>query len=227
MKEYRRDPIDDELIEVETDDKNSVKNDVKIDNNQDASIKDNEDENGSVEEDDEDPFDSDDPLQFDSIEDLMRQLGQPSEDGPRPKNMRVINFPQRLSYNVILNTLYSFIMNTMIIFSLLGYTKMVEYESIFDVVFYALIFSGVEILAKEVLYYYKPMWVLKSLGSLLLAITVLSFLTADLVLKRINFISTSALVFFILVFLIVRSIVTNIIINKRIEKIFRGGRKNG
>jgi hypothetical protein len=115
----------------------------------------------------------------------------------------------------------------MIIFSLLGYTKVVDYKSMLDVLFYALIFSGVEILTKEVLYYYKPMWIFKSLGSILLAVTVLSFLVADVTLKNINFTSTSALVFFIVVFLIVRSLLINIIVNKRIENFFKGGRRHG
>ena len=134
-------------------------------------------------------------------------------------------FPQRLSNNIYLNSLYVMLINIVIIFSFLGYTKVVYYQSILDVLLYALIFSVVEIFIKEVAYYYFPMIIFKSLGSILLAMTVLSFLVADVALKNITFISTSALVFFIVVFLVIRSTITNIIASKRIEKLIFGRKK--
>ena len=117
------------------------------------------------------------------------------------------------------------LINIVIIFSFLGYTKVVYYQSILDVLLYALIFSVIEIFIKEVTYYYFPMIIFKSLGSILLAMTVLSFLVADVALKNITFISTSALVFFIVVFLVIRSTITNIIASKRIEKLIFGRKK--
>ena len=132
---------------------------------------------------------------------------------------------QRLSNNIYLNSLYVMLINIVIIFSFLGYTKVVYYQSILDVLLYALIFSVVEIFIKEVTYYYFPMIIFKSLGSILLAMTVLSFLVADVALKNITFISTSALVFFIVVFLVIRSTITNIIASKRIEKLIFGRKK--
>lgn len=220
MKEYRRDPIDDELVEVEVEtDSNQEKKDkgkvIKVEEKDQQTKK------------DDDTLDIDDLFQVDSPEEFLKELEKLQRESPRPKNLKVINFPQRLSYNLLLNTIYLFLINVMIIFSLLGYTKVVDYKSMLDVLFYALIFSGVEILTKEVLYYYKPMWIFKSLGSILLAVTVLSFLVADVTLKNINFTSTSALVFFIVVFLIVRSLLINIIVNKRIENFFKGGRRHG
>lgn len=199
MKKYRRDPIDDELVEIETEEENDESTDEEL-------------------------FDPE-QLDFDSLEDLMKQFEKPSGDNQRPKNVKVINFPQRLSNNIYLNSLYVMLINIMIIFSFLGYTKVVYYQSILDVLLYALIFSVVEIFIKEVTYYYFPMIIFKSLGSILLAMTVLSFLVADVALKNITFISTSALVFFIVVFLVIRSTITNIIASKRIEKLIFGRKK--
>lgn len=199
MKKYRRDPIDDELVEIETEEENDESTDEEL-------------------------FDPE-QLDFDSLEDLMKQFEKPSGDNQRPKNVKVINFPQRLSNNIYLNSLYVMLINIMIIFSFLGYTKVVYYQSILDVLLYALIFSVVEIFIKEVAYYYFPMIIFKSLGSILLAMTVLSFLVADVALKNITFISTSALVFFIVVFLVIRSTITNIIASKRIEKLIFGRKK--
>jgi hypothetical protein len=170
MKKYRRDPIDDELVEIETEEENDESTDEEL-------------------------FDPE-QLDFDSLEDLMNQFEKLSGDNQRPKNVKVINFPQRLSNNIYLNSLYVMLINIVIIFSFLGYTKVVYYQSILDVLLYALIFSVVEIFIKEVTYYYFPMIIFKSLGSILLAMTVLSFLVADVALKNITFISTSALVFF-------------------------------
>ncbi|HHU80456.1 MAG TPA: hypothetical protein GXZ35_03860 [Acholeplasmataceae bacterium] len=199
MKKYRRDPIDDELVEIETEEENDESTDEEL-------------------------FDPE-QLDFDSLEDLMKQFEKPSGDNQRPKNVKVINFPQRLSNNIYLNSLYVMLINIVIIFSFLGYTKVVYYQSILDVLLYALIFSVVEIFIKEVTYYYFPMIIFKSLGSILLAMTVLSFLVADVALKNITFISTSALVFFIVVFLVIRSTITNIIASKRIEKLIFGRKK--
>ena len=199
MKKYRRDPIDDELVEIETEEENDESTDEEL-------------------------FDPE-QLDFDSLEDLMKQFEKLSGDNQRPKNVKVINFPQRLSNNIYLNSLYVMLINIMIIFSFLGYTKVVYYQSILDVLLYALIFSVVEIFIKEVTYYYFPMIIFKSLGSILLAMTVLSFLVADVALKNITFISTSALVFFIVVFLVIRSTITNIIASKRIEKLIFGRKK--
>lgn len=199
MKKYRRDPIDDELVEIETEEENDESTDEEL-------------------------FDPE-QLDFDSLEDLMNQFEKLSGDNQRPKNVKVINFPQRLSNNIYLNSLYVMLINIVIIFSFLGYTKVVYYQSILDVLLYALIFSVVEIFIKEVTYYYFPMIIFKSLGSILLAITVLSFLVADVALKNITFISTSALVFFIVVFLVIRSTITNIIASKRIEKLIFGRKK--
>lgn len=199
MKKYRRDPIDDELVEIETEEENDESTDEEL-------------------------FDPE-QLDFDSLEDLMNQFEKLSGDNQRPKNVKVINFPQRLSNNIYLNSLYVMLINIMIIFSFLGYTKVVYYQSILDVLLYALIFSVVEIFIKEVTYYYFPMIIFKSLGSILLAMTVLSFLVADVALKNITFISTSALVFFIVVFLVIRSTITNIIASKRIEKLIFGRKK--
>lgn len=199
MKKYRRDPIDDELVEIETEEENDESTDEEL-------------------------FDPE-QLDFDSLEDLMNQFEKLSGDNQRPKNVNVINFPQRLSNNIYLNSLYVMLINIMIIFSFLGYTKVVYYQSILDVLLYALIFSVVEIFIKEVTYYYFPMIIFKSLGSILLAMTVLSFLVADVALKNITFISTSALVFFIVVFLVIRSTITNIIASKRIEKLIFGRKK--
>ncbi len=199
MKKYRRDPIDDELVEIETEEENDESTDEEL-------------------------FDPE-QLDFDSLEDLMNQFEKLSGDNQRPKNVKVINFPQRLSNNIYLNSLYVMLINIVIIFSFLGYTKVVYYQSILDVLLYALIFSVVEIFIKEVTYYYFPMIIFKSLGSILLAMTVLSFLVADVALKNITFISTSALVFFIVVFLVIRSTITNIIASKRIEKLIFGRKK--
>lgn len=199
MKKYRRDPIDDELVEIETEEENDESTDEEL-------------------------FDPE-QLDFDSLEDLMKQFEKLSGDNQRPKNVKVINFPQRLSNNIYLNSLYVMLINIVIIFSFLGYTKVVYYQSILDVLLYALIFSVVEIFIKEVTYYYFPMIIFKSLGSILLAMTVLSFLVADVALKNITFISTSALVFFIVVFLVIRSTITNIIASKRIEKLIFGRKK--
>ncbi len=199
MKKYRRDPIDDELVEIETEEENDESTDEEL-------------------------FDPE-QLDFDSLEDLMNQFEKLSGDNQRPKNVKVINFPQRLSNNIYLNSLYVMLINIVIIFSFLGYTKVVYYQSILDVLLYALIFSVVEIFIKEVTYYYFPMIIFKSLGSILLAMTVLSFLVADVALKNITFISTSALVFFIVVFLVIRSTITNIIASKRIEKLVFGRKK--
>lgn len=199
MKKYRRDPIDDELVEIETEEENDESTDEEL-------------------------FDPE-QLDFDSLEDLMNQFEKLSGDNQRPKNVKVINFPQRLSNNIYLNSLYVMLINIVIIFSFLGYTKVVYYQSILDVLLYALIFSVVEIFIKEITYYYFPMIIFKSLGSILLAMTVLSFLVADVALKNITFISTSALVFFIVVFLVIRSTITNIIASKRIEKLIFGRKK--
>ena len=59
MKKYRRDPIDDELVEIETEEENDESTDEEL-------------------------FDPE-QLDFDSLEDLMNQFEKPSGDNQRPK----------------------------------------------------------------------------------------------------------------------------------------------
>ena len=62
MKKYRRDPIDDELVEIETEEENDESTDEEL-------------------------FDPE-QLDFDSLEDLMNQFEKTSGDNQRPKTSR-------------------------------------------------------------------------------------------------------------------------------------------
>ena len=62
MKKYRRDPIDDELVEIETEEENDESTDEEL-------------------------FDPE-QLDFDSLEDLMNQFEKLSGDNQRPKTSR-------------------------------------------------------------------------------------------------------------------------------------------
>jgi uncharacterized membrane protein YvlD (DUF360 family) len=162
---------------------------------------------------------------FDSPEDLMKQLGM-LPGGPKPKQIHIISFPTRLSGNIFINFLMIIIINAMLIFALLGYTSIAKYESYMDIVYFVLIFSIAELIIKEMLFKYAPMIVLKSLGTILLVITVIAFFIADTIIENFTFASTAYFGFFTAVFLLVRSLINNLIMKKKFEKYFMGGRNN-
>jgi hypothetical protein len=162
---------------------------------------------------------------FDSPEDLMKQLGM-LPDGKKPKQIHIVSFPTRLANNIIINSLMIVIINAMLIFALLGYTSIAKYETYIDIVYFVLIFSITELIIKEMIFKYAPMIVLKSLGTILLVITVVSFFLADTIIQNFTFTSTAYFIFFVAVFLLVRSLINNLIMKKKFEKYFVGGRNN-
>jgi ABC-type multidrug transport system permease subunit len=163
--------------------------------------------------------------EFDSPEDLIKQLGMLPE-GKKPKQIHIVSFPTRLSNNIIINSLMIIIINAMLIFGLLGYTSIAKYGTYIDIVYFVLIFSITELIFKEMLFKYAPMIVLKSLGTILLVITVVSFFLADTIIRNFTFTSTTYFIFFVAVFLLVRSLINNLIMKKKFEKYFVGGRNN-
>ena len=145
------------------------------------------------------------------IEKWMEQLSQ--EGLPKGKIIRV-KMPKRTPIFILLETLLMFLINILLFLSLTGFFEWAVYESILDLIYFILIFTGIELILKNAIHLFFPKLIIKSFGLLLMippfvALPLGLFLASSWVHMH----SLGLLILSFVILLIIRSVFRNILIN--------------
>jgi len=143
------------------------------------------------------------------------------QEPKKPKRKAIIlNFGNRVFKNFFANALFYFVLNSALVFSLIGYTiDWVIVDNAVTTQLFILVFTLIEIVVRQLVHKLIPSIMIYSFGSVGLFITVISMFAADQLLSGFSFKNPTTLVFFILILVSSRFVIYTILLRKKISKI--------
>lgn len=149
----------------------------------------------------------------------MQEDNQNKPNKPKRKAI-ILNFGNQVFQNFFANALLYFVLNSALVFALIGYTKTwILVDSPLTTLYFILIFTLLEIVIRHFVHKWIPNIMLYSFGSVGMFITVFSMFVADQILTGLAFRSAATLTFFILILIVTRFIFYTILLRKKISKI--------
>lgn len=152
----------------------------------------------------------------DLVKDLEKNVSKNSSGkGPKIKVVR-IGMSNNFFKNLYLDTLFLVFLNVFFILALAGTYKFFDFKWLdFNhygyVILFAIVFSMIEILIKFVVFKYMLKLILMTIGTILLFNSVLAFVIALLVTPDIVVTSEVGIITFLILFLIIRSMIKNML----------------
>jgi len=144
-------------------------------------------------------------------------------------NIRIVKIEKkRASFKeVLISIVLSYLFDFILIVSLNGYIGFTEYN-IFNLLLFSLIFSTIEYISKRLMmrYFFKLMFA--SLGTILIPVTIISFVFAWLLIPELSLESDNKVFLFFIIFLTIRIVMKMLLMNRQRNKIitrFKGGKK--
>lgn len=180
----------------------------------------NEQKDKDLDQENEVEQDSSELFEFDSPEDLQRFLNDLS-DNEKIKKRQIIGFTNRLVKNMYLNLLLFLALNTTLIFAIDGYLDLIKHESTLSLLYFSVMFTVIEVVLKEILYRYFPALIFMTIGVIIIIVYVIALVIPLLVIKDFSFKNVSSFIFFFLIFSIIRTMITQYIIQRKRLKITR------
>ena len=149
---------------------------------------------------------SKDDLSLDEIENLLNQLKEQIDlNGENVKIIKIDRSKPSVKSQII-EALATYVFDFILIISLNGYLKFAE-SNFFQLLIFSLIFSTIELILRSFLIRYFLRFMIASLGTILIPITILSFIIAWLVIPGLEMTSSGSTLLFIFIFLIARSLI--------------------
>lgn len=150
------------------------------------------------------------------IEKLLEQMEE--QTGIKKDDVRVIKIrtPKKTFKAVVLNALYSILINTVLIVSLSGYLVWSKSATPLQLVYFALMYTGFELLFRNVLVLFFYKWIFKTMGLVLALPGFLAVLASILVGSTyVAITSTSMVLVLFLLLFVVRQLFNRMINNYR------------
>lgn len=151
------------------------------------------------------------------INELENQLGINKEQVKIVK----INIPKRNLKNILIEALFTILINMILILSLSGYIIWAKYNSIFDLVYFTLILSSIEILFNNLIYLFFKKYITLSFGFILYVPILLAIVISLLVYKNIKTTSTGSIMFMFVCVLLLRSFIKRLVFSYKNRRILK------
>ncbi len=150
------------------------------------------------------------------IESLEKQIGMEGA-----KIIRV-PAPKKSFRSILINLIASFCLNIFIFIGLNGIFKVAYWDSVLDMLFYALYFSGIEFVLRTILMIFFSKWVMKTMGLIMGIPSLISIVIATIfpIFMRIR---NMALFIILMIFVfMIRTTIKHFIVELLIRKHFGG-----
>lgn len=166
-----------------------------------------------------------DELPIDEIEQLLKHLKEQIDiNGEHVRIIKIDRSKPSLKVRII-NLIVTYFFDILLIFSLNGYLVFTD-AGIFTLLIFSLVFTTVESLFKYLMMKYLFKWMIASLGTILIPLTIFSFIIAWFIIPGLIPTKTSNLIIFFIIFIIVRGLLKMFIMRRSNNFIeIKGGKR--
>ncbi|MGD9605803.1 MAG: hypothetical protein AB7V00_06650 [Bacilli bacterium] len=158
------------------------------------------------------PKDSKQDESQDQIDHLVEELKDQLEENEEIQFVRIN--PKKPSWkSILITTLLSFVFDFLLIISINGYLEFTE-SKILNIILLSVLFSVIELILKRLTTRYFFRFIISSFGLIYVPIMIVSFIIAWLLTPNLEPFSNGKVLLFFLIFIVARSIMRFIFLNK-------------
>ncbi|MGD9886646.1 MAG: hypothetical protein AB7T03_01630 [Bacilli bacterium] len=150
--------------------------------------------------------------ELDQINHLVDELKDQLEEKGEIQLVR-INPKKPTWKSILVTSILSFLFDLLLIISINGYLEFTE-SNILNIIFLSVLFSVIELILKRLVTHYFFRIVISSFGLIYIPIMIISFILAWMIIPNLEPLSSGKTLIFFLIFIVARSIMRLLFLNK-------------